>query len=175
MARKSIEDRIVDKIYEFVNLVVSLKVKPDLKISEVTELTEKEIDRIKEKFGIEGVILDVDDTLRFDMKDIPKCNQEWLDMIKTKLKVIVVSNGLDGKIEEFLKSKGIDYIGFAHKPLKMNIVKACNNLGLKPEQIAMIGDGLISDVYAGKRNSMTTIMVTGKSLSSSKSDDDLEK
>lgn len=159
MKDKSIEDKVVEKIFKIVNLLLMFKIKPDIKIREITELNEKEIDRIKKLYEIEGVILDVDETIRFDMRDVPKPNQEWIDMIKKKLKVIVVSNGVDKKMEDFFESKGIDYIGFAHKPLKKNFIKACNKMKLKPEQVAIIGDDLFSDIYGGKRNSMTTIMV----------------
>ena len=35
------------------------------------------------------------------MKDIPKCNKEWIERLKDKLKVIIVSNGKDKKIEQY--------------------------------------------------------------------------
>lgn len=95
------------------------------------------------------------------MKAIPKCNEEWLDKIKQQFKVIVVSNGIDKNIEEFLKQKGIDYISFAHKPLKKNFIKACKQLDIQPEKVLVLGDGLWTDIYGGKRNNMKTARVKG--------------
>lgn len=155
---KLIEDRIIDKIFECVNFVMSFRIKPDMTIQKVRDLTIEDIKALKAQ-GIKGVILDVDETLRKDMGNIPKCNQDWIDTLKKELKVIVVSNGVDDKIEKFFSAKGIDYIGFAHKPLKKNFNKAFNRLGLKPEEMMIIGDDLFSDIYGGKRNNIRTIMV----------------
>lgn len=155
---KSIEDRIVNKIFEGVNFLISFKIKPDMTIDKVGDLKLEDIRTLKTQ-GIKGVILDVDETLRKNMGNIPKCNQEWLDILKTELKVIVVSNGVDANIEKFFDAKGIDYIGFAHKPFKKNFNKACQKLGLRPEEMMIIGDDLFSDIYGGKRNNMKTVMV----------------
>ena len=156
---KNIEDYIVEKIFSATNYVLSKIIKPDISIKNVEQLNEEEITKIKEIYGIEGVILDVDDTLRKDMKDIPKCNQEWIEMLRTQLKVIVVSNGNDNKIEQFFKEKNIDYIGVASKPLKKNFIKACEKMNIQPEEILVIGDGLFADIYGGKRNNMKTALV----------------
>lgn len=155
---KPIEDRIADKIFELLNFLLKLKVKPDMTIDKVGSLTIEDIRKLKAN-GIKGVILDVDETMRKNMKSIPKCNQEWLDILKSELKVIVVSNGIDEKVEKFFSAKGIDYIGFAHKPLKKSFNKAFQRLGLKPEEMVIIGNDLFSDIYGGKRNNMATIMV----------------
>ena len=96
------------------------------------------------------------------MRQIPLCNQEWLDMIRKQFKVIIVSNGQDREAEEFFKLKGIKYIGFAHKPFKKNFLKACQIMELDPEKVLVIGDDLFSDIYGGIRNRMTTIQVKGK-------------
>jgi len=156
---KSIEDYIVDKIFSATNYVLSKIIKPDINIENVRQLNEEEITKIKERYGIEGVILDVDDTLRKDMKDIPRCNQEWIEQLRSQLKVIVVSNGIDKNIEQFLKEKDIEYIGFANKPLKKNFIKACEKMNIEPEEVLVIGDGLFADIYGGKRNNMKTALV----------------
>ena len=156
---KNIEDYIVDKIFSATNYVLSKIIKPDISIKNVEQLNEEEIAKIKERYGIEGVILDVDDTLRKDMNDIPKCNQEWIEMLRTQLKVIVVSNGNDNKVGQFLKEKDIEYIGFANKPLKKSFMKACEKMNIEPEKVLVIGDGLFSDIYGGKRNNMKSALV----------------
>ena len=156
---KNIEDYIVDKIYDATNYVLSKIIKPDISIENVGQLNEQEITKIKERYGIEGVILDVDDTLRKDMKDIPKCNQEWIEKLREQLKVIVVSNGSDERIKQFLKEKDIGYIEFANKPLKKGFVEACEKMNIEPEEVLVIGDGLFADIYGGKRNNMKTALV----------------
>lgn len=156
---KPIEDMLADKIYELVNYVLSKKFIPDIKLETVSTLTRDDIISLKKRLGIEGVILDIDDTLRSGMNKIPKCNEQWLDMLKEELKVIVVSNGVDGDVEKFLEAKGIDYIGFAHKPMKKNFIKACDRLGITPEKTLVIGDSVWCDIFGGQRNNMKTALV----------------
>lgn len=156
---KSLDELMADKIYELVNYLLAKKIKPDISLDKVTSLTESDIEKLKSKLGIEGVILDIDETVRKDMKSIPKCNKEWIEMLKSKLKVIVVSNGIDKGIENFFKLQGIDYIGFAHKPMKKNFIKACDKLGVSPEKVLVIGDSLWCDIFGGQRNNMKTALV----------------
>ena len=96
---KPVEEIIGDKILELLHLGLSIIVKPDITIDKVTELDENYIKEIKQKYGIEGIILDVDETLRKDMKAIPEINQQWIENLRSQLKIIVVSNGIDKKME----------------------------------------------------------------------------
>lgn len=150
---------MVDKICEAVNFILSKIIKPDIKINKVRELNQDMIIELKQKYGIEGIILDVDETLRKNMNEIPKCNQEWIENLKGQLKVIVVSNGIDRNVEEFFKEKEIDYIGFAHKPLKKTFIKSCNQMNIEPSKVLVIGDSLLDDIYGGKKNKMKTALV----------------
>lgn len=134
-------------------------IKPDMKIENVTELTEEMIITIKRKLQVEGIIIDVDETLRKDMKVIPKCNQEWLEMVMKHLKVVALSNGRDNKIKEYCEKQGITYISNAWKPLSFGFKKACKTIDTEPEKVLVIGDQLIDDIYGGKRNKMKTIEV----------------
>ena len=83
--------------------VLSKFIKPDIILEKVNQLCSNSIDKLKQQYGIEGIILDVDETLRKGMKDVPKCNKKWIESLKGKLKVIIVSNGKDKKIEQYLK------------------------------------------------------------------------
>lgn len=165
---RGLEEIIIDKIYEVTNYALSKVIKPDITVDTVTDLDEETIKEIKRKYEIEGVILDVDHTLRKDMKKIPNSNKEWINQMKKMLKVIVVSNGLDRNVEKYLKEQGIEYIGFASKPLKFNFIRACQKMRIKPEQVLVIGNSLLHDIYGGKRNNMTSVLV--KSVN-----DDFEK
>ena len=93
------------------------------------------------------------------MEALPEVNQKWIESLQGKLKIIILSNGIDRKIEEYFANKGIDYIGFAHKPFKRNFVKACQRMQVNPENVMVVGDSLFDDVYGGKRNNMKTVLV----------------
>ena len=72
---KSLEKLIGNKILDLVNYSLVKIIKPDITIDRVTQLDGKEIEKIKQKYGIDGMILDVDNTLRKEMRNIPQCNQ----------------------------------------------------------------------------------------------------
>ena len=156
---KSLEEIIGDKILDMLHYALSKIIKPDITVEKVTELDENQIKEIKQQYGIEGIILDVDETLRKDMKSIPKVNQEWIEKLRNQIKIIILSNGIDKKMEAYFKEKGISYISFAHKPLKKNFLKACKEMKVQPDRVLVIGDSLFDDVYGGKRNKMRTALV----------------
>ena len=137
---KRIEDIIGDKILDLAHLVLTKLVKADLQVENVREITPDMIKKLKEDYNIEGVIIDVDETLRKDMKDMPKCNKEWLGSLKGELKVVILTNGIDKELGKYFKSQDIDYIDFAMKPLKRNFKKACNRMDVKPENVF---DGIV--------------------------------
>ena len=156
---KTLEDLVAEKLCDLVHYALSKIIKPDMTLNKVNELDIQAIEKMKQQYGIEAIILDVDDTLRKEMKDIPKCNKEWIEGLKGKIKIMIVSNGVDRDIEKYFKENGIDYIGFACKPLKKNFLKACEKMNVKPESVRMVGDSLFDDIYGGKRNNMKTALV----------------
>lgn len=156
---KSLEDVIVDKICDLTNYMLSKIIKPDICVENVREINSKMIHTLKEQYGIEGVILDVDETIRKDLNKIPSCNKKWIESLKGELKIIIVTNGSDKDVEDFFRARDIDYIGFAHKPLKKNFMKACEKMNLPPDKVLVVGDRVFDDIYGGKRNNMRTALV----------------
>ena len=153
------EEILGDQILRLVHYTLSKVIKPDITLDKVTDLSADELEKIKREYGIEAIILDVDDTLRAETDMIPKANREWIESLRGKVKIIILSNGIDKNIEKYFSDIGIDYIGFAHKPFKMNFVKACQRLGVKPENVLMVGNSLFDDIYGGQRNNMKTALV----------------
>lgn len=158
---KQLDEILGDKLLDLAHWVLSKMVKPDLTFDKVLDINEKVIEDLKKKYEIEGIIIDVDETLRKEMRSIPACNKDWIKSLQGKFKILILSNGMDKEVEDYFKKQGIDYVGFARKPLKRNFKKACNKMGLRPEQVLVIGDSLFDDVYGGKRNNMWTGLIKG--------------
>ncbi len=156
---KSIDEIVADKILSLTHYALSKFIKPDITLDTVTNLNKEEFEKVISTYGIEGIILDVDETLRKQMKNIPKCNQDWIEDLRGKIKIIILSNGIDKKIESYFNNIGVDYIGFARKPLKKNFLKACQKMDLPPNKVLVIGNSLFSDIYGGKRINMKTALV----------------
>ena len=90
MAKKSLEDRIMDWFFSKVNAAMSHVIKPDMKVENVGCLTQDEIRTLKQKYGIKGVILDIDELLNAPM-DIVVLNPAELSLaigIPTLKKVV---------------------------------------------------------------------------------------
>ena len=157
---KSIDELIADKLIDITQHVLSKLIKPDITLDNVGSLDVAAVERLKAEQGIEAIILDVDDTIRKEgFRGIPKHNREWIESLRGRIKIIILSNGVDNEIEEYFRNQGIDYIGFAMKPLKKNFKKACKKMNVSPDKVLVVGDSVLDDVYGGRRNKMKTALV----------------
>lgn len=61
---KTLDELVADKILNLVHYVLSKFIKPDITLNKVNELDIQAIEKLKQQYRIEAIILDVDDTLR---------------------------------------------------------------------------------------------------------------
>ena len=133
-----------------------MKLYPKLYLKNVMEIT----DEILNKNKIKGLILDIDNTLIDYDKKIPDGVLKWCNDLKQKnIKMCILSN--TNKVEKVKKVANLlnlEYLYFAHKPNKKGFIKAQKMLNLKPEEIAVVGDQVFTDVLGGNRMNMFTIL-----------------
>jgi len=158
-SNKSIFKIIEQKIYNSINNQLKKVIKPNITLKKVADIDLYLIKKLKTEYGIGGIIVDVDETLRKDMMQIPDCNKQWIEFMKSEFKVIILSNGYDGKVKKFANDRGIDYMSFAKKPLSKGMKTACAKMGLEPENVLVIGDDIVTDIYGGNRCGMLTAIV----------------
>lgn len=113
------------------------------------------------KNNINALILDLDNTLIDYQRNMPEGTIEWVNTLKKDgIKLFIVTNtNKRKKVEEISKKLGIKYIFFAKKPLKTGLIKAKKRLQENPENIAVVGDQLFTDVLGGNRCKMFTILI----------------
>lgn len=113
------------------------------------------------KNNIKGLILDVDNTLIDYYRNLVEGAEKWCEELKNEgIKCIILSNSNKrSKVEEVAEKLNIDYIMFAKKPLKSGFKRALSKLELKPEEVAVVGDQLFTDVIGAKRMNMFSILV----------------
>ena len=130
---------------------------PKLYCEKITDIT---IDYLKQN-NIEGLILDVDNTLIDYNKNMLPGLEAWIEKIKkNNIKCIIVSNSnKKDKVETVAKKLDIPYIFFATKPLKRGFKKAQKILGIENENIGVIGDQIFTDVIGANRSKMFSILV----------------
>ena len=133
-----------------------MKIYPDLYLNNVKEIT---LELLNEN-NIKGLILDVDNTLIDYDKNILEGAKEWCDNLKqNNIKICILSNtNKVKKVEKVAKILDLEYIYFAHKPNKKGFIKAQKILGLKEEEIAVVGDQVFTDVLGGNKMNMFTIL-----------------
>ena len=113
------------------------------------------------KNNIKGLILDVDNTLIDYYRNLVEGAEKWCEELKNEgIQCIILSNSnKKRKVEEVAEKLNIDYIMFAKKPLKSGFKRALSKLELKPEEVAVVGDQLFTDVIGAKRMNMFSILV----------------
>ena len=131
---------------------------PDLVLGDsVMKLT---VDILQEH-NIKGLVLDVDETL----VPITAINASpeltlWVEEIKPVVSLWLASNNLsETRIGRIAESLNLPYITGAAKPSRRKLRKAISAMNLPVEQVAMVGDRLFTDVLAGNRLGMFTILV----------------
>ncbi len=113
------------------------------------------------KNKIEGIILDVDNTLIDFDKKMPEGISQWVQDLKNKgIKFCILSNSnKEQKIKKVAQEIDVPYLFFAKKPFKCGFKKASKLLELENEKIAAVGDQIFTDVIGANRCHMFSILV----------------
>jgi hypothetical protein len=116
---------------------------------------------ILQEHNIKGLVLDVDETLVpiTAMNASPELTL-WVEEIKPVVSLWLASNNLsETRIGRIAESLNLPYITGAAKPSRRKLRRAINAMNLPVAQVAMVGDRLFTDVLAGNRLGMFTILV----------------
>ena len=111
--------------------------------------------------NLKGLILDVDETLvPWNERTISPELLAWVEEIRPYVDLWLVSNNLSqNRIATIAKYLNLPFIYGAGKPSRRKLREAVNAMKLPLEQIAMVGDRLFTDVLAGNRLGVFTILV----------------
>ncbi|PSB24563.1 YqeG family HAD IIIA-type phosphatase [Stenomitos frigidus] len=110
---------------------------------------------------LKGLVLDVDETLvPIRMSEVSTELLPWVNEIRQVATLWLVSNNIsEGRIQRIAKTLDLPYIAGAGKPSRRKLRRAVDDMALPVEQVAMVGDRLFTDVLAGNRLGMFTILV----------------
>ena len=130
--------------------------RPDMYKKNIFEIDYKKI----KKDGIKCLIFDLDNTL--GLIEHEKCPEETRKLIKELEKdflIFISSNNTQQRIDPYLEDLGIKGVAWSLKPSTRSLRKIRKNEKLKKDEMVMIGDQIVTDILAGKRYKIKTILV----------------
>ena len=131
--------------------------KPTWMISAINNVTPAQL----RAQGIKAVFTDLDNTLiAWDNPDGTPELKQWLHALQDAgIPVVVVSNNSEPRIAKALSTLDLPFVSRALKPLPFGIGKASRNLGLRKNEVVMVGDQYITDMWASHLAGVASILV----------------
>ena len=125
-----------------------------------------DLEKLKNE-GVKAFIFDIDNTVAtYAMPVLDGRTAAWLKGLSDMgFGVYFVSNNSVKRVRIFAESAGVPYIGRAMKPLRLCLRRACRRMGVKPQETALVGDQLFTDIWGGNRMGMVTVLVNPISVS----------
>lgn len=111
--------------------------------------------------GVKGIIIDLDNTLTEWNKHhlCPEVAQWLAELEKHDIKVCILSNNIERRVQPFASGCRLPYIASARKPRRKGFLRAMQLMGTTPKNTVVIGDQVFTDVLGGNRAGMHTILV----------------
>ncbi len=114
-----------------------------------------------QKKGIKTLLIDVDGTLIPGNQDvIDKSVIKWINVVKKDITLHLFSNNPSKKrVMTIAKELGLGFTYAALKPRKTSLLKVIKKLNLEISSMGIVGDRIFTDVLAGNRLGIYTILV----------------
>lgn len=111
--------------------------------------------------GIRGLIIDLDNTVtQWGRPALDQQVEEWFKKLKDyNLSACLLSNNRQIRVHLIAERLKIPAISKAGKPRARAFRRAMEILGTKPEETAVIGDQIFTDVFGGNRLGLYTVLV----------------
>lgn len=131
---------------------------PDLILPALTDLTSEML----VQRGVDFLMLDFDNTIVPYTTDSPTEQMlAWLrTMQASPVRLCVVSNTKKLRVRKFCETYGIDYVMRAGKPFHRGIRVCMARYGLSPEQTALVGDQIYTDVLGANTAGLTSVLIS---------------
>ncbi len=129
---------------------------PRYRVASIAQLTPGRL----HAWGLEALMLDLDNTLvAWGESTPPPVVHDWLaELRRSRIAACVVSNSYSARTRAISTSLGLPAAQGRSKPSSRKLRDALRILGSPPERTAMVGDQLFTDVLAGNRLGVPTIL-----------------
>lgn len=114
-----------------------------------------------ESMGLKGILLDLDNTIiRRDSDSFTPEVIDWVTRMRDRdFTLGIVSNNSRKRVSSIAGEHSIPSVYRAIKPWIKPFRKALNMLGTAPEETALIGDQIFTDIFGGNLAGLYTILV----------------
>lgn len=111
--------------------------------------------------GIKIILFDLDNTIiPISASEPTKKLKDFIEDLKSMgFKPIIMSNSKKKRVEPFKESLIVDAACSCKKPLKNKYKKIFNLYNVKPNEVAAVGDQLLTDIFGANRVGITSILV----------------
>lgn len=111
--------------------------------------------------GIRAIITDLDNTLVAWDVPLPGTKlEQWFEQVKQHgFSVFIVSNNSPERVDKFAQALNVPAISKAVKPRRGAFRTALETLHVAPQEAAVVGDQIFTDVLGGNRLGLFTILV----------------
>lgn len=112
------------------------------------------------KNGIKCLLFDLDNTIApYKVTEPDQKVKELIARLETDFKVIIISNSGKTRLRPFKEKLNIDVAFSSKKPLKGKYKKILTLYKFKINEVACIGDQLLTDILGANRMGFTSILV----------------
>lgn len=115
--------------------------------------------KLKER-GIKCILFDLDNTLvPYQIKTPPEKLIAFISELKKEFKVVLFSNSPRSRLRPFKENLEVDCLASACKPASFSFLKVLEEYHYTINEVAIIGDQLVTDIIGGNKVGITTILV----------------
>ena len=111
--------------------------------------------------GIKAVLTDLDNTLiAWNNPDGTTELHDWLErMNEAGIPVMIVSNNSAARIARVAEPLNLPFVSRALKPLTRGLNEAVTKLNLQKNEVVMVGDQLLTDIWSSNNHVVRSILV----------------
>lgn len=132
-------------------------IEPTWRINSVYAIQPEEL--VREE--IRGVIVDLDNTLiAWNQYEYTNEMRDWIDEVRAEgIQVYILSNNTQDRVSKVADPLGVPFTAGAMKPTGNGFQRAIDVLNLPLEEIAVIGDQVMTDVIGANLKGLQSILV----------------
>jgi HAD superfamily phosphatase (TIGR01668 family) len=130
---------------------------PKLYVASITQIKPG----LLKDLGLKGVIFDLDNTIirRDSVNATPAVLELILEMREEGLKLGIVSNNSRRRVGAIAADMDMPFVHRAVKPFPGPFRRALELMGTSPQETALVGDQIFTDIFGGNMVGLYTILV----------------